>query len=89
MSLSLLLTILFGCLVLVANAFYLPGVAPRDYRRGEQVEIKVNKLDSVVTQVPFDYYSLPFCQPGKIEEAAENLGEILSGDKIENSDYLV
>ncbi len=25
--------------------------------------IKVNKLDSVLTQLPYDYYQLPFCQP--------------------------
>jgi transmembrane 9 superfamily protein 2/4 len=30
---------------------------------------------------------LPFCQPSQIEEAAENLGEVMSGDRIENSPY--
>eukprot|EP00471_Norrisiella_sphaerica_P009230 CAMPEP_0184497608 /NCGR_PEP_ID=MMETSP0113_2-20130426/37013_1 /TAXON_ID=91329 /ORGANISM="Norrisiella sphaerica, Strain BC52" /LENGTH=506 /DNA_ID=CAMNT_0026884795 /DNA_START=314 /DNA_END=1835 /DNA_ORIENTATION=- len=69
------------------NAFYLPGVAPRQYQYGESVELKVNKLDSVQTQLPYDYYSLPFCQPNTITESAENLGEVLSGDRIENSVY--
>ena len=31
-------------------AFYLPGVAPRDYLPGERVELKVNKLTSTKTQ---------------------------------------
>ena len=31
-------------------AFYLPGVAPREYKDGERVELKVNKLTSTVTQ---------------------------------------
>ena len=41
------------------------------------------------TQLPYDYYSLPFCRPPTIEESAENLGEVLSGDRIENSMYKV
>lgn len=51
--------------------------------------MKVNKLDSVHTQLPYDYYSLPFCSPSTIEESSENLGEVLSGDKIENSMYQI
>ena len=74
-------------LVAAANAFYLPGVAPHEYEAGELIDIKVNKLDSVQTQLPYAYYSLPFCQPNVIEEAAENLGEVLSGDMIETSPY--
>ena len=34
-----------------ACAFYLPGVAPREYQDGERVDVKVNKLTSTVTQV--------------------------------------
>lgn len=30
---------------------------------GEQVELKVNKLTSVHTQLPTDYYGLKFCKP--------------------------
>jgi len=53
------------------------------------VELKVNKLDSVDTQMPYDFYSLPFCQPATITQNAENLGEILAGDKIESSPYVI
>ena len=70
------------------RAFYLPGVAPRTFRYGDKVELKVNKLTSVHTQIPYDYYSLKFCRPrGGIKQATENLGEFLSGDLIENSPY--
>ena len=31
----------------LARAFYLPGVAPRTFRYGDKVELKVNKLTSV------------------------------------------
>ena len=34
-----------------ADAFYLPGVAPHSFKRGESVELKVNKLTSSRTQV--------------------------------------
>ena len=47
----------------------------------------VNKITSTKTQLPFRYYSLPFCRPDSVAEEDLNLGEILSGDSIENSDY--
>lgn len=67
---------------------YIPGIAPVEYLDGEEVELKVNKLTSVHTQLPYKYYDkLPFCAPTTIEDKAENLGEILMGDRIENSNY--
>jgi len=71
--------------LLQARAFYLPGVAPTEYHEGSPVEVKVNKLTSVKTQLPYRYYVLPYCTPKEIHVAAENLGEILLGDSIENS----
>jgi transmembrane 9 superfamily member 2/4 len=79
--------VLLACSVLSANAFYLPGIAPRNYIVSESVSLKVNKLDSVKTLLPYDYYSLKFCPPEEIVEDSENLGEILSGDRIENSPF--
>lgn len=83
-----------ACAVLVVSsiaslceAFYLPGVAPIEYPDGAQVDLKVNKLTSTRTQLPYQYYVLPYCQPEKIIEASENLGEIMTGDSIENSPY--
>lgn len=47
-------------------------------------------FSSVHTQLPYDYYSLKFCKPpGGIKEYSENLGEFLTGDRIENSPYEV
>ena len=40
-----------------AAGFYLPGVAPHEYAEGERVELKVNKLTSTRTHLPYDYYS--------------------------------
>lgn len=51
--------------------------------------LKVNKLSSAKTQLPYEFYSLPYCRPEKIESSAENLGEVLRGDRIVNSMYEV
>ncbi|KAK1289564.1 hypothetical protein QJS10_CPB18g00755 [Acorus calamus] len=69
------------------QSFYLPGVAPHDFEKGDELQVKVNKLSSTKTQLPYDYYFLDFCNPNKIVNSAENLGEVLRGDRIENSIY--
>jgi len=69
---------------------YLPGVAPVDYMPGDVVELKVNKLTSVKTQLPYKFYDkLPFCKPAEIINMDANLGEFLSGDRFMNSLYHV
>ena len=71
-----------------AQAFYLPGVSPQSFKRGERLDIKVNRLTSTQTNLPFDYYSLPFIKPKRgVNEKSENLGEYLTGQQIENSPY--
>ncbi|KAF7838143.1 transmembrane 9 superfamily member 10-like [Senna tora] len=82
-SLSILLFILHH-----ANCFYLPGVAPEDFQKGDLLRVKVNKLTSTKTQLPYSFYSLPYCRPDRIVDSAENLGEVLRGDRIENSPYV-
>uniref|UniRef100_A0A0E0LT55 Transmembrane 9 superfamily member n=1 Tax=Oryza punctata TaxID=4537 RepID=A0A0E0LT55_ORYPU len=75
------------CLAAPAAGFYLPGVAPNDFEKKDPLQVKVNKLTSIKTQLPYSYYSLPFCKPDTIVDSAENLGEVLRGDRIENSPY--
>lgn len=58
------------------------------YSAGEEIFAKVNSLTSIETELPFSYYSLPYCKPmGRIKKSAENLGELLMGDQIDNSPY--
>lgn len=72
----------------LSNAFYLPGNFMHTYSQGENISAKVNSLTSIKTELPFNYYSLPYCQPqGGIKKSAENLGELLMGDQIDNSPY--
>jgi len=61
----------------------------RSKMQGHPLKVKVNKLTSIKTQLPYSFYSLPFCRPKKILDSAENLGEVLRGDRIENSPYEV
>ncbi|PKA64261.1 hypothetical protein AXF42_Ash009481 [Apostasia shenzhenica] len=56
---------------------------------GDELPVKVNKLSSTKTQLPYDFYYLEYCKPDKVVNNAENLGEVLRGDRIENSVYTV
>lgn len=72
------------------HGFYVPGVKPHEFLPGEDVPMKVNSLTSIHTQLPKDYYRLPFCRPtGGPKMASENLGEFLTGNKIQNSAYSI
>lgn len=71
-------------------AFYMPGVKPETFNRGDEIPMKVNAMTSIHTQIPKPYYRLPFCQPaGGPKMASENLGEFLTGNKIQTSAYTI
>eukprot|EP00798_Chlamydomonas_sp_ICE-L_P031785 gene31786-6982_t len=80
-----LLSLLIG-----AHGFYIPGAYPREFRVGDTLAVHVNSLSSFDTEMPFDYYSLPFCEPAggpkPVREAA-NAGTLLQGLRIETSPY--
>lgn len=51
---------------------------------------QVNSLTSFETDLPFEYYRMPFCKPPEgIHKAgnAANLGTVIMGIKLENSQY--
>jgi transmembrane 9 superfamily member 2/4 len=82
------LLVLFLSLHPGVHAFYLLGTFMHTYTPGELVSAKVNSLTSLETEVPFSYYSLPYCKPPEgVKKSVENLGEILMGDQIDNSPY--
>ena len=60
-----------------AAGFYVPGVAPIDFSKGQNIPVKAIKMTSSHTQLPFEYYSLPFCQPKE--------GKFISASVIEES----
>eukprot|EP00930_Biecheleria_cincta_P033134 TRINITY_DN22948_c0_g1_i1.p1 TRINITY_DN22948_c0_g1~~TRINITY_DN22948_c0_g1_i1.p1 ORF type:complete len:918 (-),score=129.39 TRINITY_DN22948_c0_g1_i1:39-2792(-) len=73
----------------IADALWLfDSESPHEFLDGEKLDMKVNKLISVKTQLPYDYYTLPFCTPdGGVEKTLENLGEVMAGDLVENTPY--
>ncbi|GAB4836801.1 Transmembrane 9 super member 8 [Ancistrocladus abbreviatus] len=85
---STFILLFLSLLIHGGHCFYLPGVAPQDFEKGDPLLVKVNKLTSIKTQLPYTYYSLPYCRPDTIVDSTENLGEVLRGDRIENSPYM-
>ncbi|XP_057968345.1 transmembrane 9 superfamily member 11 [Malania oleifera] len=80
--------LIFSLLIQSVYGFYLPGSYPHKYAVGDPLSVKVNSLTSIDTEMPFSYYSLPFCKPKDgVKDSAENLGELLMGDRIETSPY--
>ena len=55
-------------LLYAADGFYLPGVVPRTFKEGQAVHIKVQTLVSSESELQFDFYQLPFCQPAQVAE---------------------
>lgn len=51
------------------------------------MDLKVARIDSVITQMPFPYYHLPFCELAEREHDTQHLGASLRGDRIEASPY--
>ncbi|KAL3196170.1 hypothetical protein MRX96_015576 [Rhipicephalus microplus] len=87
LALWLLMSLFTGC----ADTFYVPGVAPVEFSRGQPIEVKAVKMTSTLTQLPYAYYSLNLCKPknGTLNYKSENLGEVLRGDRIVNTPYEV
>lgn len=98
-TISTILTIL---LLLFTFRSYLPlatrmqntdsgWVRPNIYRRGDPVEIIVNKVESDLTQLPYAYYDLPFtCPPTMHKKPLHlSLNEIIRGDRKWQSDYVL
>ncbi|XP_039483447.1 transmembrane 9 superfamily member 4 [Drosophila santomea] len=86
-----LAVVLLAALVLVADCFYVPGVAPVEFVQDQKIDVKAVKMTSSRTQLPYQYYSLKFCYPknGTLIFKSENLGEVLRGDRIVNTPYEV
>ncbi|KAK5977649.1 Transmembrane 9 superfamily member, partial [Trichostrongylus colubriformis] len=80
---QLLFVLLFLGFFPIEQGFYVPGVAPVEFKSGDPIEVKAIKLSSTKTIVPYEYYYLPFCRPdGDLLYKSENLGEVMRGDRI-------
>ncbi|KAI9887311.1 MAG: hypothetical protein M1823_000905 [Watsoniomyces obsoletus] len=86
------------CAGSVVQSFYIPGWSIKSYKDKAPIPLYVNKVYSDNTQLQYAYYDLPFvCPPSGRRHADSslvsghsislNLGEVLRGDRIRNSDY--
>ncbi|XP_029964092.1 transmembrane 9 superfamily protein member 5 isoform X2 [Salarias fasciatus] len=91
-------SVLFPLLILCfssCSAFYLPGLAPVSFcEEGKdvddcqkEIQLYVNRLDSVESVLPYEYDVFPFCKDDHEKRPTENLGQVLFGERIESSPY--
>ncbi|CAL8263181.1 unnamed protein product [Lota lota] len=86
----LLMCVLYSC-----SAFYLPGLAPVSFCKEDkagvdcqtEIQLFVNRLDSVESVLPYEYDVFDFCHDVKETRPSENLGQVLFGERIETSPY--
>ncbi|EDO38363.1 predicted protein [Nematostella vectensis] len=92
----LLAAILAVCLLPGCSAFYLPGLAPVSYCESSkeqdgckaQINLYVNRLDSVDSVIPYEYSSFDFCLAKDSKSSpSENLGQVVFGERIRPSAY--
>lgn len=74
--------------ILLVAAFDL-DFKPTYYKKGDKVDLLVNKVESDHTQLPFPYYNLPFVCPltPSTKALPMSLGAIIKGDRIWESNY--
>ncbi|SCU97927.1 LADA_0H09362g1_1 [Lachancea dasiensis] len=71
------------------DPFEFGWVKPNYYKKGDKVELLVNKVESDQTQFPYAYYDLPFiCPPSENKKPLHlSLDEVVRGDRKWQSDY--
>ncbi|TSS60352.1 Transmembrane 9 superfamily member 2 [Bagarius yarrelli] len=52
-----------------------------------EIQLFVNRLDSVESVLPYEYDVFDFCKDEKEKRSSENLGQVLFGERIETSPY--
>uniref|UniRef100_A0A4D5R996 Transmembrane 9 superfamily member n=2 Tax=Scolopendra TaxID=41364 RepID=A0A4D5R996_SCOVI len=87
--------ILYLLLVELSSAFYLPGLSPVNYCQKasqnckDKVALYVNRLDSDESVIPYEYHHFDFCVGEENDSPAENLGQVVFGERIRTSPYQI
>lgn len=90
--LAAMIAVLLVLAISGSEGYYLPGTYPEEFEKGKTLQMEVNSLVSSDTELPYDYYSMPFCKPPegvKKSSGSINPGTILLGIRIENSPYKI
>ncbi|XP_073987345.1 transmembrane 9 superfamily protein member 2 [Rhodnius prolixus] len=79
------------------HGFYLPGLAPVNYCkqddlaspgcRSSQVDLFVNRLNTEESIIPYEYHHFDFCVSDESKSPTENLGQVVFGERIRPSLY--
>ncbi|XP_055376353.1 transmembrane 9 superfamily member 2 [Condylostylus longicornis] len=79
--------------------FYLPGLAPVNYcKKGEfsspsscksDVILYVNRLNTEESVIPYEYHHFDFCAIDEQNSPAENLGQVVFGERIRPGPYKI
>jgi transmembrane 9 superfamily protein 2/4 len=81
----------FFCLILVNLFLPISSDVIKDfysYKLNDTLLISVGSMNSIEVQIPFDYYYLNICRPQELIQEPDNLGEILTGDKSYQTNYV-
>uniref|UniRef100_A0A646QFR8 Transmembrane 9 superfamily member n=1 Tax=Hemiscolopendra marginata TaxID=943146 RepID=A0A646QFR8_9MYRI len=89
--------ILYLLLLELSSAFYLPGLSPVNYCQKlkksqtckDKVALYVNRLDSDESVIPYEYHHFDFCVNDENDSPAENLGQVVFGERIRSSPYQI
>ncbi|XP_075211527.1 transmembrane 9 superfamily protein member 2 [Lycorma delicatula] len=85
-------------LILCSRGFYLPGLAPVNYCKKSdmtsasclsEVDLYVNRLNTEESAIPYEYHHFDFCTSDESKSPAENLGQVVLGERIRNSPYKI
>ena len=79
---------LFVLLIQVSHS-YLPGTSRKEYHANDLVSLFASSIISAETQLPFDYFYMPFCKINDYEVESDNIGQALSGDVVAKTPYAV
>jgi hypothetical protein len=80
---------LFQIIVLTSYAWQLPHLVPKNYEGTDSLEILVSQLKSSTASVPFDFYTLNWCDDTNSKGFdVNNYGLNLQGDFLTQSPYL-
>ncbi|XP_050089116.1 transmembrane 9 superfamily member 2 [Anopheles aquasalis] len=94
---AVLITVVAGCFVSLASAFYLPGLAPVNYcKKSEmqkscksEVTLYVNRLNTEESVIPYEYHHFDFCPIDESNSPVENLGQVVFGERIRPGPYKI
>lgn len=88
-SMVMIKTLVFALLLSNVHPWQTPGTTPTKYKKDEKVELYLNKLNSIRTQIPYASQHLSFVCSKHETEFELNLGQVLQGESYSNSDFNV